>query len=56
MLRGFLGPEQGHFLSPRPSLWFIGPEAQYGCLAKSQKPLDPGTGAMASVARVWSDG
>lgn len=56
MLRGLSGPETGDFLSPRPSLRFIGPEAQDGCLAKSQKSLVPGTGAVASAARVWPDG
>lgn len=55
MLGGLSGPEQGDFLSPRPGLRFPGPEAQYGCLAKSQQPLDLGTGAMASAAWAWSD-
>lgn len=48
MLGGLSDPQQGDFLSPRPGLWIPGPEAQYGCLAKSQQPLDPGTRAMAS--------
>lgn len=55
MLGGLLGPERGDFLSPRPGIRFPGPEAQYGCLAKSQQPSDPGPGAMASAASVWSD-